>query len=79
MLSKIYVVFLGRRKGPNYEKIVRTIFQFLKALGCNVSLKLHFLHSRVSVFPYNKGAVMDEHTEKFNQDVVEMENRYIGK
>lgn len=61
------------------KKMLRTNFQFLKALECNVSLNLHFLHSCVAVFPDNKEVVMDEYRDKFNQDVVEIENRHIGK
>jgi hypothetical protein len=46
---------------------------------CNVSLKLHFLHSHLGSFPVNCGAVSDEHGERFHPDISAMENRYRGK
>ncbi|UYV67906.1 hypothetical protein LAZ67_5002464 [Cordylochernes scorpioides] len=51
----------------------------LNALGCNMSLKIHFLHSHLDFFPDNLGAVSDEHGERFHQDISSMEKRYQGK
>jgi hypothetical protein len=48
-------------------------------LGCNMSLKIHFLHSHLDFFPKNCGAVSDEHGERFHQTIAEIENRYQGK
>jgi len=48
-------------------------------LGCNMSLKMHFLFSRLDFFPLNCGAVSDKHGERFSQDVLVMEHRYKGK
>ena len=48
-------------------------------MGCNMSLKLHFLHSHLYFFPENLGDVSDEHGERFHQDIATMENRYKGK
>lgn len=48
-------------------------------LGCNISLKIHFLHSHLDFFPENCGAVSDEHGERFHQDISKMEKRYAGK
>jgi hypothetical protein len=50
-----------------------------KAMGCNMSLKLHFLHSHLDFFPENLGAVFDEHGERIHQDNSKMEKRYQGK
>jgi hypothetical protein len=33
------------------------------AMGCNMPLKLHFLHSSLDFFPGNMGAASDEHVE----------------
>jgi hypothetical protein len=44
-------------------------------MGCNVSLKIHFLHSNLNFFPSNLGAVGDEHGEQFHQDISIMEKR----
>jgi hypothetical protein len=50
-----------------------------KALGCNMSLKIHFLHSHLDFFPENMGAISDEHGERFHQEISQMEKRYSGK
>jgi hypothetical protein len=36
--------FLGNNKANNYQEIVETLAQSYKAMGCNASLKIHFLH-----------------------------------
>ena len=46
---------------------------------CNMSLKIHFLHSHLDFFPKNVGAVSDEHGERFHQEISVMERRYQGK
>jgi len=48
-------------------------------MGCNVSLKIHFLHSNLNFSPSNLGAVGDEHGERFHQDISTMQKRYTGK
>ena len=42
-------------------------------LGCNMSLKVHFLHTYLNYFPYNLGVVSEEQGETFLQDIKEME------
>jgi hypothetical protein len=42
-------------------------------------IKMHFLHSHLDALPVNCGAVSDEHSECFHQDISAMENRYKGK
>jgi len=44
-----------------------------------MSLKIHFLQSRLNFFPENFGAVNDEHRECFHQDISSMEMRHQGK
>jgi len=44
-----------------------------------MSLKLHFLHSHLDIFPENMEAVSDERGERFNQDILQTEKRYSGK
>nr|CAH7727961.1 unnamed protein product [Callosobruchus chinensis] len=48
-------------------------------MGCNIYLKVHFLHSHLDFFPENLGAVSDEHGERFHQDIAKMEKRFPGK
>ncbi|UYV64915.1 hypothetical protein LAZ67_3002413 [Cordylochernes scorpioides] len=68
--------FLGIVKVENYRDIVNDLLLSYKALGCNMSLKIHFLHSHPDFFPDNLGAVSDEHGERFHQDISSMEKRY---
>jgi hypothetical protein len=49
------------------------------ALGCNMSLKLHFLQSHLGFSPVDMGAVSAKHGERFHQDIPRMEKRYSGK
>lgn len=59
--------FLGNHRADNYQDIVRELLQNYNKLGCNMSLKVHFLHSHLDFFPSNLGAVSDEHGERFHR------------
>ncbi|GBM81913.1 hypothetical protein AVEN_138580-1 [Araneus ventricosus] len=48
-------------------------------MGCNMSLKIHFLHSHLEFYPENLGSVSDKHGEQFHQDISNMGARYRGK
>ncbi|GBL75909.1 hypothetical protein AVEN_234248-1 [Araneus ventricosus] len=48
-------------------------------MGCNVSLKIHFLHSHLEFFPENLGSVSEKHGERFHQDISNNGARYQGK
>jgi len=65
--------FLGNRRAQNYEELVNNCLQNCQKLGCNMSLKMHFLHSHLNFFPENCDAVSDEHGERFHQDISSME------
>ena len=71
--------FLGNTKSENYKEIVEELVSSYHAMGCNMSLKLHFLDSHLDFFPENMGAVSDEHGERFHQDISQLEKRYSGK
>ncbi|UYV79876.1 hypothetical protein LAZ67_18000954 [Cordylochernes scorpioides] len=75
---KVCRIFLGSVKVENYRDIVNDLLLSYKALGCNMSLNIHFLHSHLDFFPDNLGAVSDEHGERFHQDISSMEKRYQG-
>jgi len=49
--KSVVKVFLGNRKAQNYEELVNNLFQNYQKLGCNMSLKIHFLHSILDFFP----------------------------
>ena len=42
-------------------------------MGCKISLRIHLLHSHLPFFHENLGAVLDEHGERFQQDIAVIE------
>ena len=71
--------FLGNERAVNFELIVETMLKNFRKLGCKMSIKVHFLHSHLSEFPDNCGAVSDEQGERFHQDLKVIEKRYQGR
>jgi hypothetical protein len=63
----------------NYSEIVQELISSYSAVECNMSLKLHLLHSHLDFFPENMEAVSNERGEKFIQDTSQTEKRYSGK
>jgi hypothetical protein len=57
---------------------VQDLLSSYKAMWWNMSLKIHFLESHLDSFPENLGKVSDEHGERFHQDIMIMEKRYLG-
>ena len=45
--------FLGNHKAVNYQDVVQDLLTSYKAMGCNMSLKIHFLDSHLNFFPEN--------------------------
>jgi hypothetical protein len=70
--------FVGNIKDPLYKEIVRNMLEKFKLLGCNMSLKLHFIASHLDYFPQNLGTVSEEQGERFHQDLKDVERRYQG-
>jgi len=58
--------------------MVADLVQFYKAMGCNMSLKVHFLDSQLDLFPENLGQCTMS-TNRFQQDISTMEKQYQGK
>jgi len=58
--------FLGNIKAKNYGELVEDKLNAYQTMGCNMSLKIHFLHSHWDFFPLNLGAMSDEHAESFH-------------
>jgi len=71
--------FLGNTKDPDYKSIVADLMKNLQLLGCNMSIKLHFLNVHIDYFPENLGSLSEEQGERFHQDIKEMERRYQGR
>ncbi len=52
--------------------IITSFFGIITSF-CSISLKVHFLDSHLDYFPENLGAVCEEQSERFHQDIKEME------
>lgn len=59
--------FLGNKKSENYIEFVEDLLLQLKNMGCNMSIKLHFLHSQLDRFPENLGDMSKEQGERMHQ------------
>ena len=71
--------FLGNNKSANYKSIVEELMSAMKDLGCNMSIKVHYLHSHLDWFPENLGDVTEEQGERFSQDIKVVEKRCQGR
>ncbi|KAL4717298.1 hypothetical protein ACJJTC_017185 [Scirpophaga incertulas] len=67
--------FLGNHKANNYLQIVNNMIEKFKNLKCNMSIKVHYLHSHLDQFPENLGSYSEEQGERFHQDLKIMEER----
>ena len=70
---------LKTHASDNSVHLEERMADFFRKMGCNMSVKLHLLHSHLEFFVSNMAAVTDEHGEKFNQEIHSMERRYEGK
>ena len=70
--------FLGNRKSDGYVQHVEQLVMHWQRFGCNMSIKLHYLHSHLDRFPENLGDLSKEHGELFHQNICTMEERYQG-
>jgi len=68
-LKEVAKKVLGSCKDFDFENIVGNMLANLKALGCTISLKFHFLNSRLSYFPENLGAASEGEGKRFHQDI----------
>ncbi|KAJ4428633.1 hypothetical protein ANN_24678 [Periplaneta americana] len=71
--------FLGNKRDDNYTQLVTVLLQKYHQLGCNMSLKINFLHSHLDFFPPSCGVFSDEHGGRFHHDISVMEQRYQGR
>ena len=71
--------FLGNHKAENYKEIIKELMSSFRKLGCNMSIKVHYLHSHLDKFPENLGDVSEEQGERFHQHIKVMEERYQGR
>lgn len=47
--KKVVKGFLGNNKASNYKELVEDMLKNFKTLGCNISVKLHYLHSHLLI------------------------------
>ena len=71
--------FLGNYKSPKYRILTADLLKNFHRLGCDMSIKMHFLYSHLDIFPENLGDVSDEQGERFLQDMKEIEERHQGR
>jgi len=71
-------------RAQNYKELIEDMLLFHK-LGCNMSLKIHMLHSHLDFFPDNCGMFSDEHGEPFirklqrwRKDIREVVHFHVG-
>ena len=76
---KVIKDFLGNHKASNHAELVSNMLTNFKDLGCNMSIKIHYLYNHLDYFPKNLGDVSEEQGERFHQDIRVMEERYQGR
>ncbi|GFV51081.1 uncharacterized protein TNCV_4743581 [Trichonephila clavipes] len=71
--------FLGKKRSDDHVELVESMLSNLKKLGCNMIIKIHFLHSHLDRFPQNLEDFSEEQGERFYQDLRTMKERYQGR
>jgi len=66
--------FLGNIRAENYKELIEDMLSLYHKRGCNMSLKIHMLHSHLDFFPANCGMVSDEHGELFVRKLLRWRN-----
>ena len=56
--------FLGNHKAVKYHDVMQALLTSFKAMGCNMSLKIHFLESHLDFFPQKISTVSVTNTVK---------------
>ncbi|GFV66833.1 uncharacterized protein TNCV_4303941 [Trichonephila clavipes] len=52
--------FLGKKRSDDHVELIESMLSNLKELGCNMSIKIHLLHSHLDRFPQNLGDFSEE-------------------
>ena len=58
--------FLGNNKARNYAELVNNMLTAFRNLGCNMSIKMHYLFSYMDWFPEKLGSMIDEQGERLH-------------
>ncbi|GBP30318.1 hypothetical protein EVAR_27932_1 [Eumeta japonica] len=65
-----------KRKSDGYIQHVEQLLINFQQIECNMSIKLHYLHSHLDYFPENLGDLGEEQGQCFHQDIHTMKERY---
>lgn len=71
--------FLGNYRSDDYVVVVQEFLTAYAEMGCNMSIKVHYLHSHLDFFPDNLGLFSDEQGERFHKEIQHIEKRFQGK
>ena len=77
--AEVVSKFRGNAKCSDCKPIVENMLACFEALGCRMSLKVHFLHAHLDYFPQNLGDMSEEHGALFHQDIKSTEAWYQGR
>ena len=61
--KKVCDNFLGNQHLEDYVQVVNDLLNHYHDMRCNVSLKIHVLHSHLNLFAENLGDLSDKHGE----------------
>ena len=70
---------LGNNRSEDYKGLVENFVTIYQAVGCRMSIKLHFVHSHLDFLRTNFRTASEEHGERFHKDIQVMEKRYQGR
>ena len=56
--------FLGNNRSADYVAVVNNFLTAYNNMGCNMSIKIHFLHSHLNFFPDNLGQFNNKNINK---------------
>ncbi|GBP91541.1 hypothetical protein EVAR_67138_1 [Eumeta japonica] len=65
-------------KSDGYIQHVEHLLIHFQQLGCDMSIKLHYLHSYLDYFLENVGDLSEEQGKRFHQDICTVEERHQG-
>ncbi|UYV70821.1 hypothetical protein LAZ67_8000735 [Cordylochernes scorpioides] len=77
-IYKVFIFIIPSTRDTGLSQLVQNMLKSYEALGVNMIIKVHYLHSHLDKFPDNLGAYSDEQGERFHQDMKVMEERYKG-
>ena len=58
--------FFGNKKAANFKELLQELLSSFETMGCNMSIKLHYLKSHSDEFPKNLGEIAQRRTSVSN-------------